>query len=152
MYPVRQRLKFDTFIPIMIGAVSLIAALILTGSAAGAAPLPVRIVLRDNGFGFRNIAFRAKRVRLTVVNRGTQLHALEISRAQGAVAKTKELRPGEQVKLALALHPGNYRMFSPVDHDRAHGLSAPLKIIAPSPKGIGGAEMNRVFYDYNKNG
>ena len=146
-------MKVGVFIRSMIGAALLTAALIVAGRASDETPLPVRIVLHDGGFGFRNIGFRALDVRLTVVNRGTRPHALEISRRQGgAVAKTKQLKPGAQAKLTLALHPGNYRMFSPVDHDRAHGLSAPLKVLAPSPQGIGGAEMDRVFYNYGHRG
>ncbi|MEJ2377987.1 MAG: cupredoxin domain-containing protein [Pseudolabrys sp.] len=156
MYVVRPRLKIGVFVRSMIAAAAFTAALTLAGraligKAASAAPLPVTIVLRDNGFGFSNIGFRADHVRLTVVNKGTRPHALEISGGKGAVAKSKRLKPGQTAKLSLSLRPGNYRLFSPVDHDRADGLSVPLKVMTPSWSN-GGAEMNRVFYDYGNSG
>jgi hypothetical protein len=35
---------------------------------------------------------------------------------------------------------------SPVDHDRAHGLTVQMKMMAPTLPD--GAEMDRVFYNY----
>lgn len=115
--------------------------------------VPVTITIRDGGFGFDNIGFRVKTADVTVVNKGSKKHALAISVASGPnagkiIAKTKILSPGQSAKLTLTLSPGNYRMFSPVDHDRNHGLAVAMKFQSPSFSG--GSEMNRVFYDYRE--
>lgn len=134
----------------LVAAAALAAATVLASPAA-AAPVRMIIALHDSGFGFRNVAIRATRARLTVVNRGHRPHALAVSRRGGAaMAKTGRLEPGQRAQLSLALEPGRYRLFSPLDHDSAHGLSAPLDVIRPSPQGVGGAEMNRVFYNYGR--
>ena len=131
---------------------ALAGAALIAGSAA-AAPLSVHITLNDHGFGFRNIGIRAAKVRLKIANHGQHRHDLVVARAgtngsakSNAITSTKPLAPGQTATLTLQLKPGHYRLFSKLDHDRAHGLSAPLVVMAPSVKG--GAEMNRAFYNY----
>lgn len=120
-------------------------------SWATAPPLPVTIVLHDHGFGFRNIGFRATRVKLDIKNDGRHKHALAIvgtDHGDSLEVATKVLKPGASTQLTLRLPPGNYEMYSPVDHDRAHGLAVRMKFTEPSPLGSDGAEMDRVFYNY----
>jgi Cupredoxin-like domain len=152
MHIAQKRLKNSGLVVNMLIAGAI--GIALTTGASAAAPLPVRIVLHDHGFGFHNIGFRANKVRLTVINRGKRPHGLAIGAAEpssaGTFARTKLLAPGQSTKISLSLHPGNYRMFSPVDHDRQHGLSVPLKVMSPTPKQ--GAETDRVFYDYRQRG
>lgn len=122
----------------------------VAAGAAAAMPLPVTITLHDGGFNFRNIGFRARTVHLTVVNDGTRPHALAIrprgSAGAGIIERTPALAPGQSARLSLSLPPGRYRLFSPFDHDRRHGLTVPMAVVAPTAKG--GQEMDRVFYDY----
>lgn len=131
---------------------ALFAAFAAPASWATAPPLPVTIVLHDHGFGFRNIGFRATRIKLDVKNEGRRKHALAIvgtDRGDDQLQViTKVLRPGASTQLTLRLPPGDYKIYSPVDHDSAHGLSAPMKFTEPSPLGSDGAEMDRVFYNY----
>jgi hypothetical protein len=118
-------------------------------SGAGAAPLSVRIRLGDHGFRFRNIGFRASRVRLKVINQGHEPHAVAVSKSgpdQAVLTQTGTLRPGQSATVVLSIPPGDYRLFSPVDHDSAHGLTAQMKMMAPTLPN--GAEMDRVFYNY----
>lgn len=129
------------------------AALMASGAAAAPGPLTVHIALHDHGFGFRNIGIRAAKVRLDVVNRGQHRHDLAVARrnASGSgpshsILATKALAPGQAVSVTLKLKPGHYRLYSKLDHDRAHGLSAPLVVMSPSLKG--GAEMSRAFYNF----
>jgi hypothetical protein len=130
-------------------ALAVIPAVVLGAPVAVAKPLPATIVLHDGGFGFRDIGFRSKRVALTVVNRGDRPHALAIAsdaRSGTPIEWTPALKPGQSTHLSFALPPGRYRIHSPLDHDRAHGLSAPMTVM--SPGGKVGAEMNRVFYNF----
>lgn len=128
----------------------LVAAAAAVAPVAVAKPLPATIVLHDRGFGFRDIGFRSKQVALTVVNHGDRPHALaiasDVSRSGTPIERTPALSPGQSTRLTFALPPGQYRIYSPLDHDRAHGLSAPMTVM--SPGGKGGAEMNRVFYNF----
>ncbi|HYW76545.1 MAG TPA: cupredoxin domain-containing protein [Gammaproteobacteria bacterium] len=119
--------------------------------ARAAPPLPVTIVLHDHGFSFRNIGFRATRVKLDVKNDGQHKHALAILGTGPSDALeiiTPVLKPGASTYLTLKLPPGPYKIFSPVDHDRAHGFVAQMRYTEPSPAGSDGAEMDRVFYNY----
>ncbi len=134
---------------------ALVGVALTTGGAAASAPTPfsIHIAVNDHGFGFRNIGIRAAKVRLYVVNRGKHRHDLAVARrgttgskGSSVIAATKSLSPGQSAELTLKLRPGHYRLFSKLDHDRRHGLSAPLAMMAPTLKG--GAEMNRVFYNY----
>jgi len=131
-------------------ALAIIPGMALGGPVAVAKPLPATIILHDGGFGFRDIGFRSKRVALTVVNRGRRLHALAIASAASPsrtpIERTPTLSPGQSTHLSFALPPGQYRIYSPLDHDRAHGLSAPMTVMSPGVKG--GAEMNRIFYNF----
>jgi hypothetical protein len=130
-------------------ALAVVPAGVLGAPVAVAKPLPATIVLHDGGFGFRDIGFRSKRVALTVVNRGDRPHALAIAsdaRSGTPIERTPALGPGQSTHLSFALPPGEYRIYSPLDHDRAHGLSAPMTVM--SPGGKGDAEMNRVFYNF----
>ena len=126
------------------------SAVALAASAAVARPLPATIVLHDGGFAFRDIGFRSRTVELTVVNRGDRPHALAIASASSPgrtpIKQTQTLAPGHSTRLSLALPPGNYRIYSPLDHDRQHGISAPMTMMSPGVKG--GEEMNRVFYNF----
>ena len=118
---------------------------------AKAPPLPVTIVLHDHGFAFRNIGIRATRIRLDVKNGGHHRHALAIKglgHGDDLEIVTHTLAPGASTVLTLRLPPGRYSIFSPVDHDRSHGLTARMRFTEPSPAGSDGAEMDRVFYDY----
>ncbi len=118
---------------------------------AKAPPLPVTIVLHDHGFAFRNIGIRATRIRLDVKNDGHRKHALAIQglgQGDDLEIVTHVLAPGASTALTLRLPPGRYTIFSPVDHDRSHGLTARMRFTEPSPAGSDGAEMDRVFYDY----
>lgn len=127
---------------------SVLAAPILAAPVAQAKPLPVRITLTGHGFGFRDIGFRTKSVRLEVRNRGSVPHGIAIYREPGGkrVAGTGAIKPGGSKTISFTLPPGRYRMASPVDHDAAHGFLAKMRILSPGVKG--GGEMNRVFYDY----
>jgi Cupredoxin-like domain len=133
-----------------VGLVVVVSAAVLAAPAAVASPLPATIVLHDGGFAFRDIGFRSRTVELTVVNQGKQPHALAIASASSPggtpIKQTQTLAPGQSTRLSLALPPGNYRIYSPHDHDRQHGLSAPMTMMSPGVKG--GGEMNRVFYNF----
>ena len=122
--------------------------LMIAAPVAQAKPLPVTITLGNHGFGFRDIGFRTKSVRLEVRNRGRTPHGVAIYREPGGrrVAGTGAITPGGSKTISFSLPPGRYRMASPVDHDAAHGFSAKMRILSPGVKG--GGEMNRVFYDY----
>lgn len=129
-----------------------------TALAAACAPayarvesVPVTIVLGDHGFGFRDIGFRAPSVDLKVENHGKRKHALAIEGHDEAGTiriATAPIPPGGTARISFTLPPGTYRLYSPLDHDRAHGLSAPMEYMTPSPGNSSGAEMNRVFYNY----
>ncbi len=130
-------------------ALAIFSTPVLGAPSAVAKPLPATVVLHDGGFGFRDIGFRSNRVALTVVNRGDRPHALAIAsdtRSGTPIERTPALEPGQSTHLSFALPPGRYRIYSPLDHDRSHGLSAPMTMM--SPGGKGGAEMNRVFYNF----
>lgn len=130
-----------------IGLMTVTAASAMTPPPA--APLSAQIRLGDHGFHFRSIGFRASRVQLTVTNAGSKPHALAVSKLgpdKPVLAETKTLQPGQSQKLVLSVPPGSYRLFSPVDHDRAHGLTVQMKMMAPTLPD--GAEMDRVFYNY----
>jgi Cupredoxin-like domain len=124
------------------------SAVALAAPAAVARPLHATIVLHDGGFAFRDIGFRSRTVELTVVNRGDRPHALAIASSPGGtpIKQTQTLAPGQSTRLSLALPPGDYRIYSPLDHDREHGMSAPMTMMSPGVKG--GGEMNRVFYNF----
>lgn len=62
------------------------------------------------------------------------------------IERTGALPPGQTTHLSFALPPGQYRIYSPLGHDRQQGLSAPMIVMSPGVKG--GAEMNRVFYNF----
>ncbi len=138
-----------TYSPRLAG-LAIVSAIVLGAPVAVAKPLPATIVLHDGGFDLRDIGFRSKQVNLTVVNRGERPHALAIASGSSPggtpIEQTEKLSPGQSVRLSLALPPGQYRIYSPLDHDRQHGLSAPMTMMSPGVKG--GAEMNRVFYNY----
>ncbi len=125
-------------------------AAVLGAPLAVAKPLPATIVLNDGGFDFRDIGFRSKQVTLTIVNHGDRPHALAIAPASSPggtpIERTAPLSPGQSTRLIFALPPGKYRIYSPLDHDRAHGLSAPMTVMSPGAQA--GAEMNRVFYNF----
>ena len=129
-------------------AVTPLASVAATAGASSAPPVKaVTIILRDGGFGFTNIAIRALYARLTVINRGTRPHALDIRGPQPSTRvrlHTAALQPGAEAQFMLRLPDGHYRLYSP--HDRA--LSAPLKWIRPGSSGPARAETDRVFYDY----
>jgi len=130
-------------------AVGYVVAATASATAPAVAPLSVHIRLSDYGLGFRTIGFRASRVRLTVTNQGSKPHALAVTKSgsdEPVLKQTRSLAPGQSAQLVLSVPPGNYRMFSPVDHDSSHGLTAPMKMIAPTLPD--GAEMDRVFYNY----
>jgi hypothetical protein len=128
---------------------AVVSAAALRAHFGVARPLPATIVLHDGGFDFRDIGFRSRRVDLTVVNRGDRPHALAIaSRSSPSgtpIERTATQSPGQSAHLSFALPPGQYRIYSPLDHDRQHGLSAPMTVMSPGIKG--GEEMNRVFYN-----
>lgn len=116
--------------------------------AAQPGPLPVTITLTKTGFPFRDIAFRAPSVRLTVVNHGTAPHGVAIYRKPDGrrVAGTGAIAPGGSKTLRFSLKAGRYRMASPVDHDAAHGFSVPMRVMSMA---VGPTqEMDRVFYNY----
>jgi uncharacterized cupredoxin-like copper-binding protein len=129
------------------------AASISGGATAAPRPFSLHIALHDHGFGFRNMGIRAAKVRLHVTNRGQHRHDLAVarrgtigSRQSSVVVTTRSLAPGQTETLTLKLKPGRYRLYSKVDHDRAHGLSAPLVVMAPTLRD--GAEMSRAFYNF----
>jgi hypothetical protein len=129
--------------------IAFVLTAVMASPVAVGRPLPATVVLHDHGFAFRDIGFRSKAVQLTVVNRGKQPHALAIVSASSPgtpIKRTQALSPGQSTQLSFSLPPGNYRMYSPLDRDRARGLSAPMKVMSPGVKG--GAEMNRVFYNF----
>lgn len=131
------------------------AALVVVVGASGGAvlaaptpPLKVTIAINDHGFPFNSIGLRAKHIRAKVINKGTQPHALAVAKrgdTSSALVKTKRLGPGQSAQLEIDLPPGDYMLYSPVDNDRAHGLSVPMQIMAVTSAG---AEANRVFYNY----
>lgn len=142
------------------GALALGVMLTAMAAAAGAGPpegglaaqaLPVKIALTEGGFWFHNIGIRASTIDLEVINQGQRDHALAIiarGRSKRLAVETPVLAPGASTKLILRLPVGRYEIYSPVDHDRDHGLAAPMEVISPSPTSRAGAEMNRVFYNY----
>ncbi len=129
---------------------AVVPAVSVATTVSGTAALPVKavtIILRDGGFGFNNIAIRAPSARLTVINRGTQSHALYISGPRPSTSirlHTAALKPGASAQFTVRLPDGRYRLYSP--HDQA--LSVPLKWIRPGSSGPARAETDRVFYDY----
>lgn len=144
-----MRKKYSTTVSISAAAIGLMIAAAASATTPPAAPLSARIRLGDHGFHFRSIGFRASSVQLTVTNRGSKPHALAVSKPgldKPVLAATKTLQPGQSQKLVLAIPPGSYRLFSPVDHDRTHGLTVQMKMMAPTLPD--GAEMDRVFYNY----
>ncbi|HZZ60508.1 MAG TPA: hypothetical protein VFE63_04955 [Roseiarcus sp.] len=136
--------------PTRFAFLSVLSAAAPGAPVAAAKPLPATIVLHDGGFDFRDIGFRSGDVDLTIVNRGERPHALAIasgsSPAGTPIERTGALSPGQTTHLSLALPQDRYRIYSPLGHDRQHGLSASM--IVMSPEGKGGAEMNRVFYNF----
>lgn len=142
------------------GAATVVLMLVAAAATAETGPgdaglgrdaLPVKIALTDGGFWFHNIGVRASAIDLEVSNQGKRKHALAIvarDQPRPLAVETRVLAPGASTELVLRLPPGQYEMFSPVDHDRDRGLAAPLKIVSPSPESRAGAEMNRIFYNY----
>lgn len=144
-----MKTKHSTTLATCAAAIGVMIAAAASATTRPAALLAVRIRLGDHGFHFRNIGFRASSVQLTVTNGGSKPHALAVSKPgpdKPMLAATKTLQPGQSEKLVLSVPPGSYRLFSPVDHDRAHGFTVQMKMMAPTLPD--GAEMDRVFYNY----